>query len=210
MIITSDRFMIVLQSNVFGANKEFAPLFKKWVNDNIDIINFWAYILHDKDLLENGEKKTPHIHIVLLFNKAINKMSLINDLARFFIISKDVISVREIKSVRSSLLYLSHLQLNDDNTFSVIPNKHYYDADNIIMSDKHYYNDIIYGVVNLDLTSNLDIEALINLCASTNSVVYIYRKIGLANAKKYRFIIKDLLDSSYTEFYKKEVFKNEK
>ena len=210
MIITSDRFMIVLQSNVFGANKEFAPLFKKWVDDNIDIINFWCYVLHDKDLLDNGQFKTSHYHIVLLFNKAINKMSLINDLARFFIISKDAISVREIKSVRSSLLYLSHLKLNDDNTFSVIDNKHYYDIDNLVISDKHYFNDIIYGVVNLDLTSNLDIEALINLCSSTNSLVYIYRKIGLANAKKYRFIIKDLLDSSYYDLYKNEVNKNEK
>lgn len=210
MIITSDRFMIVLQSNVFGANKEFAPLFKKWVDDNIDIINFWSYILHDRDLLDNGQPKTSHYHIVLLFNKAINKMSLINDLARFFIISKDAISVREIKSVRSSLLYLSHLKLNDDNTFSVIDNKHYYDIDSLEISDKHYFNDIVYGVVNLDLTNNLDIEALINLCASTNSLVYIYRKIGLANAKKYRFIIKDLLDSSYYDLYKKEVNKNEK
>ena len=210
MIITSDRFMVVLQSNVFGTNKDFVPFFKNWVNDNIDIINFWAYVLHDKDLLDNGELKTAHYHIVLLFNKAINKMTLINDLARFFIISKDAISVREIKSVRCSLLYLSHLKLNDDNTFVVIDNKHYYDLDSLVISDKHYFNDILYGVVNLDLTNNLDIEALINLCASTNSLVYIYRKIGLANAKKYRFIIKDLLDSSYTEMYKQEVNKNEK
>lgn len=210
MIINSDRFMVVLQSNVFGGNKKFAPLFKSWIDHNIDLINYWAYILHDKDILDNGDKKTPHYHIVLLFNKCVNKMSLINDLARFFIISKDAISVREIKSVRSSLLYLSHLKLSDDSTFSVIDNKHFYDIDDITMSDKHYYDDIVYGIVNLDLTSNLDIEALINLCAQTNSLIYIYRKIGLANAKKYRFIIKDLLDSSYTEFYKKEVKEDEK
>ena len=207
MIVNSDRFMIVLQANVFGGDKKFAPLFNSWFETNIDLINFWSYVLHDSDTLDNGEKKTSHYHIVLLFNRSVNKMTLINDLARFFIISKDVISVREIKSVRSSLLYLSHLQLNDDNTFSVIKGKHYYDTDKITISDKHYYNDIVYGIVNLDLKSNLDIEALINLCAQTNSLVYIYRKIGLSNAKKYRFIIKDLLDCGYYEFYKKEVSK---
>lgn len=73
----------------------------------------YAYILHDMDKEENGEKKKPHIHVLLRFGQAVWNTAICKELG---------IEERWIEKPRSfdnALLYLIHYNDADKHQYNV-------------------------------------------------------------------------------------------
>lgn len=95
----------------------------------------YAYILHDKDINEDGTLKKPHYHVVLYFDNA----RTISSVAKEFFISENYIDV-SYKSYKYALLYLVHF--SSDRSGNIPDNQ----LINTINSMKHRYDlNEVYG-----------------------------------------------------------------
>ena len=83
----------------------------------------YAYILHDKDVLDNGEIKGKHIHILLCAETGKSSNSWIEHFAKGLGVDPTAISVQMQGSEKKCLRYLLHL---DDGT------KHQYDRSEVV------------------------------------------------------------------------------
>lgn len=83
----------------------------------------FAYILHDKDVLETNEKKGNHIHLVLMAEKAMSSNNWLKHFSELLDVELSAVSVEMLGSEKKMLRYLRHL---DD------ANKHEYDASEVI------------------------------------------------------------------------------
>lgn len=83
----------------------------------------YAYILHDKDVLENKQAKGNHIHLVLMAEKAKSSNNWVAHFSDGLKVSVDAVSVQMMGSERQMLRYLRHLDDAD---------KHQYDASEVI------------------------------------------------------------------------------
>ena len=83
----------------------------------------YAYILHDKDVLETGELKGPHIHVVLCAEKAKSSQSWIKHFSSLLDLEPEAVSVEMQGSERKCIRYLLHL---DDGA------KHQYDRSEVV------------------------------------------------------------------------------
>jgi len=88
----------------------------------------YAYILHDKDVLDNGDIKGKHFHIVLTAESAKSSQNWVKHFADVLKVEESAVSVEMQGSEKKCLRYLLHL---DD------ANKHQYDRSEVItnMSD---------------------------------------------------------------------------
>lgn len=139
----------------------------------------YAFILHDKDIDDNGNLKKEHYHLVMLFQKKVS----INVIAKLCNVNVNLVQVKDsfIKSVR----YLTHLDH---------PNKHFYEVDliesnfdylkffdeNILLLD----SDIIDNIINYIYSYDVNLKQLLSYVLS-NNYLSVYRK--------YYNIIKDVL-----------------
>lgn len=73
----------------------------------------YAYILHDRDIMENGELKKPHYHVLLRFPNATWSTKVCKDLG----IQENYIE--KPRSFNSALLYLIHFNDTDKTQYSV-------------------------------------------------------------------------------------------
>lgn len=83
----------------------------------------YAYILHDKDLLDKGGMKGKHIHLVLCAEIGMSSANWIKHFADGLEIESSAVSVQMQGSEKKCLRYLLHL---DD------PDKHQYDRSEVI------------------------------------------------------------------------------
>lgn len=83
----------------------------------------YAYILHDKDKLDKGGIKGPHIHLILCAEIGMSSANWINYLAEGLKIEPSAVSVQMQGSLKKCLRYLLHL---DDGA------KHQYDRSEVI------------------------------------------------------------------------------
>lgn len=82
----------------------------------------WAYILHDKDTNEKGEKIRPHFHVIMKFKDA----KTISRIAKLFNDRQEYIEVWR-NSINNGYSYLIHETSNAKN-------KHHYDPSEVISS----------------------------------------------------------------------------
>lgn len=175
----SDLFEIVLQ--------KVDTLNKKTIEENIlkeyliksDNIRFWAFILHDKDIDNNGAVKTPHYHIVVKFYSPYGKNTIINAFAKDLMINKNIIGVQIVRSLVSITRYLSH---------SDSPEKYRYNELHVCSSNNEEYLEIYNGT---DIFT-LDMQSLLNVLEKCDTLAQVYCAIGLKNSVKYRGVINDL------------------
>lgn len=69
----------------------------------------FAYIVHDKDVNDDGTLKTPHVHLILWSGKRKLKSALLYDLSTTLEVNPNRLTISSIKSVESNLRYLLHL-----------------------------------------------------------------------------------------------------
>ena len=172
----SSNFVIVLNAPKERDFIEFYDYFMntlKAYNSNFDFYS----ILHDSDIKDNGELKTPHYHIVISFKNGFRTrcatiLNLFEDDTRL------CISIQLCVNLFSSIRYLIHL---DNET------KFQYSKDLISTNNKRMLSNYLEGNTELE---NLCASELIWICK-----VLEYRRlaildyIGLNNFNKYYKVI---------------------
>ena len=146
-------------------------------------VRYW-FILHDNDYLETGEKKRDHYHIVLQFPRRQDKSVLLKRLPFVFDCNSDMLGVDKITSLPSMLRYLVHLD--------EIDNKYRYSFDCV----KSNFYDVFLDAVSSDDVEEVNTAFIISAVYDIgNDPAELARRLGASNYVKYRFLIKDLLNS---------------
>lgn len=146
-----------------------------------DYIVYYAMILHDRDVDENGELKRKHFHIVIQTRTPYAKSTILTDIVKEVIVARECVSVRAYDNIKLAVQYLIHK--NDVD-------KEQYDIMGIISSDETATIDYIEKDID---TSDLEIGDLISICGECDSLTQVYTKVGIVNARKYRWIIQDIM-----------------
>lgn len=145
-----------------------------------DYITYYAVILHDQDYNDDGELERKHFHLVLETRTLYSKSTILTDMAKELLVDRSCISVRAYDNIKLAVQYLIHK--NDVDKFQ-------YDIMGVISSDETRTIDLIEEGIN---SAELQIDDLITICEECDNLTEIYKKIGLVNARKYRWVINDL------------------
>lgn len=146
----------------------------------------YAYILHDKDVDDNGEVKTPHFHLCLHTVQQRRKKSVITMLANFLNMPDECISVDFSKNWQQCLRYLVHL---DDKE------KYQYQWKDIECSKG--YEDFVISVLNLDDVKPISFQEFIQEFQRYHSLVDLISHIGVKNWNRYRTVARDLMTMTH-------------
>lgn len=175
IISLKDRSFEDITSNI-------TPKLLNWCESNCKL---YAFILHDKDTLDNGEIKTPHIHLVCLLNGSRWRLSTtLNNIADALKVSEMAVSIDKVSDFNGSIQYLIHKNNND---------KYQYPLTDIVTNMKN-------GEIDVYLNSEsggVSLEVLINIIKRNRKITDIIREIGLNNYRLYRNVIWDI----YSEVY---------
>lgn len=140
----------------------------------------YAYILHNKDVLENGEIKTPHIHLVAILKNNRQRLSTtLGNIGVALELSVLAISIDKMSDIVGSLQYLIH----KNNT-----EKYQYE-------EKKIHTNISSGELATYMASDsksMSIEYLVDVVSKHRSKIEIMRTIGLSYYHLYRNTINDI------------------
>lgn len=143
-------------------------------NTLTEIFSFVATIIHDKDLTDNGEPKTIHMHAYIETNEKHTKkqfLDMLNDLLK---IDKQRISVDGTKSNVLMLQYLTHKNQ---------PDKAQYEVDRIITNNK----ELLAERMNTKYkTKEQKQNDLLNDIKTCTSITELAEKQGVETANKVR------------------------
>lgn len=147
--------------------------------------DFYAFIKHCNDVDEEGNKKTPHYHLIVNCNQAYSKNTILNCIASGLECNRDIISVRKMRSLILSVQYLIHKNDKTKFQYSVLDiwSNDIEEVMNIISDDKSKYD--------------FDIKYLIDLCNNCSNLTAVYSVLGLTRSKQYRSLIVDLWKDSH-------------
>lgn len=142
------------------------------------------YIIHDKDTLENGELKRPHLHLILDFQKHRSIESVITTLSSALNISSNRIGVIAIMDMASMVRYLTH----EDNE-----DKYKYDPKEVHTNNQILYERFVSG-------TKLDFNYLLQ-CLQKLDYRYLdlmkYHYITLEEFRRYRVVILDICNDRF-------------
>lgn len=141
----------------------------------------WAFILHDMDINEYGEKKTPHYHLYMETEKVTRVSTIINQLAKRLELDTLAISCDKCNSTEGAIQYLIHLNDKDKYQYGLEEVKSNIEIDelSLIMSrPSHTFNAdyILYEWEQSDYNLRVFINA-----------------IGIERYRLYRNTIRDLI-----------------
>jgi len=139
----------------------------------------WSFILHNKDFLPDGVKKTTHYHVVSKTAKRTRIATIINKLAELLEIDTLCISCKKCLSYTGALQYLTHK--NDKDKAS-------YPVSDIVSSINNEELTLIIEADNQEIT----LDRLYYTIKHAKSLYDVMKEIGLSNYVGYRNVIKDL------------------
>lgn len=174
------NFAIVLNLPIDSTYSDIHSYFEYCLNCIATHNDFYYWgIVHDNDVNENGELKTPHIHLVLKSPVRKRKQTIINYLSNILDVNANTISVDFSHDLLNSITYLTHLNNSD---------KYQYDRLDIKTNDwttlDNAYSDIRKG---------LTIEYLVDLCQSSDyNAIQVFLSLGLDYSSKYRNLIETI------------------
>ena len=143
-------------------------------NTLTEIQSFVATIIHDKDLTDNGEPKTIHMHAYIETNEKHTKKQFIDILSELLQIDKQKISVDGTKSNVLMLQYLTHKNQ---------PQKAQYQVDQIITNNKEL---LIERMNTKYKTKEQKQHDLLNDIKTCKSIIELAEKQGVETANKVR------------------------
>ena len=168
-------------------NKEILPTERELKDFFNDYCRRYVYIIHDKDVKENGEIKNKHLHIVCELKERKRLSSLLNIICDYFKYKNpNGIEVDKVISWECCIQYLIHKNDLD---------KYQYDRKEVISNIDYNELCIIFDSTN----QNISMDYLIYLCSTRNNMLDIMRALGLGYYTKYRNVIRDILDVLYRE-----------
>lgn len=148
----------------------------------------YAYIVHDKDVDENGVLKGKHIHLFLDYGINANKrqQAVLNEITTLiapWCPNKHAVSVSLVgaKLIERKLKYLTH-----ENKEDIEKGKYRYEKTAIVATPK--YADRIFAK---ELSDNA-LKAIVELLDNGADTIAIINEIGLDNYNKYRWTIVDI------------------
>lgn len=160
--------------------KDFSVILDILKNYCNEYMQLYAFILHDKDILDDGQVKTPHIHLVgLLKNNRQRLSTTLTNISDSIKLPPLAISIDKMSDIVGSIQYLVHK--NDSN-------KYQYCIDQII-------TNISEGELTTYMNSDskcVSIEYLIDVVEKHRSKIEIMRVIGLSYYHLYRNTINDI------------------
>ena len=123
------------------------------INDLQGYILSYAYILHDKDLKEDGSLKKAHYHVLLFFNKRIR----VTTLAKMFGVAPNLI--QSVSNYIGIIQYMTHIGHKDKTQYCV--------------QDIQYFNlDVENCINNFRETGTLESDSiLIIISAIDNDII---------------------------------------
>lgn len=149
--------------------------------------NQFFAILHDKDFLEDGVLKTPHIHLVISQAERTRGTTLINRINEYTGLPKNCISVLPAFDLAQRVQYLIHKNHIE---------KYQYSVDEIYTNN----DDLCIGLLSEPLKKEITAQQLIDLVDSGTTTKNIIQIIGLKNYQTYYRVINDLRrDNRYFE-----------
>lgn len=145
-----------------------------------EYMDIYAFILHDKDILDNGELKTPHIHLVGLYKTNRQRLStILTNLSETIGLPPLAITIDKMTDLTGSIQYLIHKNNKEKYQYQVL--------------------DIVTNITEGELQTYLNsdsraisIEYLIGIVEQNRSKIEIMRTIGLGNYHLYRNVINDI------------------
>lgn len=141
-------------------------------------LKYWA-IRHDADILESGEVKRPHFHVVLRFPTRHTQSAVVKYIADVVDCPKEAVSVAFANPLYRRIRYLMHL--DELGTKTVYP------LEKVRTNDKQE----LMNAYNSD-SESITGDYLIDLVKRSRGKVEILRVLGVSCYSKYRLIISDL------------------
>lgn len=138
----------------------------------------YSFIFHDKDILESGELKVKHYHVVAK-GKRQRLITIINKLANLLNIDTTLVSCRKCVTYIGSLQYLIHK--NDLEKYS------YSESEIVTNMDKDDLHSLI-----ISSNDDISLDRIINLVQNSRSLTEVIKEIGLSSYVGYRNVIIDL------------------
>lgn len=146
---------------------------------NLPDIKDYAIILHNRDINELGEPKTPHIHFVYLNGKTKKKSTWINAISNALGVSTLAVSLESYSSFEAVFQYLIH----KNN-----PEKAQYSPDEIVTSIGQ--DEIEQYLSSTSVVANLDY--FVGVVAKSDTLLDVMREIGIGLYQHYRKAIVDI------------------
>lgn len=175
-----NNFLLVINAPKEKANNHEAIDFFKCVLtaiQNYNKLKFFASIIHDRDILESGELKTIHQHIVVELNEKMTVLAVLRDFSNLLDIDKSLISVEGSNNEFLSIQYLTHKNQ---------PQKHQYNFDDIATNNKELLSE------RYETTYEDKETKIFNALGKAHNLTELVRLIGPSDANKYRSLFKDL------------------
>lgn len=180
-------------SVILGSKKmPLPPRDKQWYYDRLKAYcekhcNTWAFIMHDKDIDEDGQVKFLHIHMALVMlkvNKDYKKLNtILNELAKVVEIDGQSIQIDEMSSENGSVQYLIHKR---------DPQKAQYEEADVCTG---YTPEELHTIMEADIDT-MCISYLISVVDECEcDRIQIMTKIGLRYYKEYRNVILDIINT---------------
>lgn len=173
---------VVISLNGLTDDEKVKARLKEFCDEKMSL---YAFIIHDKDINEDGSLKTKHVHLVgKLKNNRRRLSSTLLDIATALECSTLAVSIDKMQDLVGSIQYLIH----KNNSA-----KHQYDKGYII-------TNLSEGELDTYLNSDsksMSIEYLIDVIMTHPSKMDIMRIIGLTYYHLYRNVINDI----YREIY---------
>lgn len=167
----------------FHDKKENREITKEELKKCFDLFPFsihYAFILHHDEKHDDGTIKFAHYHCTIECASKRTKKAVISAIHQFGI-SEENITADTCGSLFAYTRYLLH---EDDKE------KEAYSASEIITNNQGFVNECLEGINN----DFLSFDQLEEIVLSSNFYSEIYAKIGLENAKKYSFVIKQMME----------------
>lgn len=136
-------------------------------------------IIHDKDFNENGELKTPHIHLVVELKTRVRFTTMLSRLSYHCKVPENCISLQDIKNISKIVQYLTHK--NDSS-------KYQYNDEEVDTNNRERYNYLVMSDEKFVLTT----DELFDIIDNALNVRELVRKLGIDLYMKYARVI-DLL-----------------
>lgn len=173
----SELFTLVIDQHDKLNGIEVTPALLSAYLDNEDFIEYYAFILHDRDFNDEGQVKTPHYHVVLKCNSRYAKESIITDFAKNLKINRVCVKCKAYHDIYGAVQYLIHQNDTD---------KYQYKQTDIVSSSNAETEVYLIGQFEID------INKLIDICIGSKSLTEVYSTIGIKNSKLYHWVIKDI------------------
>lgn len=182
-LLTMTKFINVIISLKDKSDKYIHTILEKLEQFCLSSCEIYAFILHDKDVLDSGELKHKHIHLVgTLRSSKIRLSTTLNNISEICGLNTDAISIEKLADINGGIQYLIHKNQ---------PSKYQYDVSfiksNLSSSELQCYLDSGQGF------SLSTIEE--SIIKNKGNRRLIMRDIGLVYYHNYRREIIDLIDS---------------